>query len=292
MVRKHYLALVVLALGLMGSARADQGVHLATGFTDFTAWSLYGSATAANTTPGNGFTYSDQKLTSPGVGGSGGAGFAPDAITLDFNQAFAFDFHFFIPAGTVLRGDGLTFTLASAPGLGGAGSGLGYSGLQDSVAFAVDTFHFSGDPVSPSIQILQNGSVAPLAATETGLGDGIRDLTFQFRATVAYSPSGNNDETGTLTGSILHANLGTFSVTAPVNLSGLGAAVLDPNTSELMGHTVFYGFTASNGLADDGHFITSAVPVPEPSTYAMLMAGMAMLCFVARRRLQRSRRPD
>jgi hypothetical protein len=89
-------ARLLLPLPLAASlcAHAQQGVSLATGFTDFTTWSLYGSATASNMTPGNGFTYSDLMLTAPGVGGQGGAGFAPNAIALDFNQAFAFDFDF------------------------------------------------------------------------------------------------------------------------------------------------------------------------------------------------------
>jgi len=289
MLRKHSFIAALMALGLVSGAHAAQGVSLNSGFTDFTTWNLFGSATAINETPGNGFTYSTLRLTAPGAGGSAGAGFAPSAITLDFNQAFTFDFHFFIPPGSVVRGDGLTFTLAGTAGLGNGGSGLGYEGLGDSysVAFAVDTFHVTGDPVSPSLQILQAGSVAPLAFTETGLGDGIRDQNFQLRAIVDYAPSGSNDETGTLTGSIF-LPFQSFSVSALVDLNALGPVVFDPQSGDPIGHSVFYGFTAANGLADDGHFITSgvALPVPEPSTYAMLLAGLVMLGFMARRRLQ------
>ncbi len=94
----------VLATSLTPTVRAAQGVNLA---SDFTTWNRYGSATAANQTPGNGFTYSDLVLTSQGTGGQAGAGFAPAAISLDYNQAFTFDFHFFIAAvqSTDLRGD-------------------------------------------------------------------------------------------------------------------------------------------------------------------------------------------
>lgn len=259
----------------LATAHADQGVSLAAGYTDFTTWSLFGSATAQNSTPGNGFTYSDLILTAPQSGGQGGAGFAPAAITLDFNQAFAFDFHFFIPTSQNLRGDGLTFTLSDTAGVGGAGSGLGYDGLSShSVAFAVDTFHFDGEPVSPSVQILAGGSATPLAATETGLGDTIRDPNFQWYASVHYTPSGNDDNAGMLSGTIDHPNLGSFSVSAQVSFADLG----------LVGTPVFYGFTAANGLATDGHFVTSAMAVPEPGSWAMILAGLGCLGLLARRR--------
>ena len=259
----------------MSAASAAQGVSLASGFTDFTTWTRFGSASAQNDTPGNGFTYSNLNLTAPNVGGQAGAGFAPGPITLDFNQAFVFDFHFFIPVSQGLRGDGLTFTLAGTPAVGTGGSGLGYEGLgTDSIAFAVDTFHFSGDPVSPSLQILKSGNVTPLAFTETGLGDTLRDPNFQWRATVSYAPSGLGDNSGLLSGEILHANLGTFTVSAAVDFNAVG----------MVGNPVYYGFTASNGLATDGHFVTSAVPVPEPGTALLWLAGVGLMVQVARRR--------
>ncbi len=74
------------------------------------------------------------------------------------------------------------------------------------MAFAIDTFNFDGEPVSPSLQILQGGSVTPLAFTETGLGDSIRDPDFQWYASVNYTPSGLNDDMGTFAGHIEHFN--------------------------------------------------------------------------------------
>ncbi len=259
------------------AALAQQGVSIATGgsLTDFTAWTLAGNATAANLTPGNGFTYSLLTLTQTGTGGQAGSGFAPTALALNFNQPFYFDFNFFIPASSDLRGDGMTFTMASAAGLGSGGSGLGYEGINHSVALAIDTFHFDGEPVSPSLQILTQGSTTPLAATPTGLGDSIRDPNFQWFASVSYVPSGNDDNTGTLTGRIEHLNLGTFEVASSVDFGALGLA----------GNPVFYGFTAGNGLATDGHLVTSAVPVPEPTRWALLALGLvAVVARTLRRR--------
>lgn len=257
------------AITLAPAVGAAQGVSLATGLVDFDSWSLFGSASVLNQTPGNGFIYSQLILTQ-GTGGEAGAGFAPDALFLNFNQSFSFDFHFFIPVSNGLRGDGMTFTLAGAPGVGFGGSGLGYGGLApNSVAFAIDTFNFSGEPVSPSLQILQDGSTNPLAVTETGLGDAIRDPDFQWYAKVLYTPSGNDDETGTLEGTIEHLNLGTFSVSALVNLSTLGQATAG-------GHFVFFGFTASNGAATDQHHVTSAVAAPVPVPAALWLLGSAL----------------
>jgi len=276
--RHPWLAAAGTALALVSSGtQAQQGVDLSTGFTDFTTWTLLGSATASNETPGNGFMYSNLVLTAPAVGGQGGAGFAPTALSIDFNQAFAFSFHFFIPVSNDLRGDGMTFTLTTAPALGGAGSGLGYDGLGSaSVAFAIDTFNFDGEPVSPSLQVLTGGNITPLAYTETGLGDSIRDPDYQWLATVDYTPSGLGDSSGTLTGSIHHVNLGSFSVQAAVDFSALG----------LDGAPVYYGFTAANGLATDGHFVTSAIPVPEPGGWALMLAGGAVMLALVRRRHQ------
>ncbi len=275
------LATVLLAAGLHSGAGAAQGnVYL--GETDYSTWNLFGDATHTQTLANN-YLYHLVSLTATGVGGQGGAAFAPQATLLDFNQAFSFAFPFFIAEGTETRGDGLTFVLATSPGLGNAGSGLGYQGLPDnSLAFAVDTFNFQNELVSPSLQILAQGNTdIPIAYTETGLGDTIRDPNLQWIGSLAYTPSG--DEKGTLTGTITRPDLGTFSVTAAgIDMSALGVAVFD-NNNNVIGHQIFLGFTAANGLADDGQFVTSAIPVPEPHTYAMLLAGMIVMGAVVRR---------
>jgi len=143
--------------------------------------------------------------------------------------------------------------------------------------------------VSPSLQILVAGDAsAPIDVTEmTSLGDGIRDQSLQWRAWVSYTPSGigAGDGTGWLEGGITRPDLGTFTVqsTDRIDMRDLGEQVLDENNN-VIGYSVFYGFTAANGAADDGHFITSAVPVPEPETWALMLAGLGLVAFAARRR--------
>lgn len=279
-------ARLLLSLVLAASTvavQAQQGVDLLNPNTspNFPGWTLYGSATAQNFTPGNGFTYSTLDLTQAPVGGQAGAGWAPQALALDFNAAFSFSFAFNVhnDAGE-LRGDGLTFVLADATGLGGAGSGLGYDGLSSrSVAFGVDTFHFDGQPVSPSLQILSGGGITPLAVTETGLGDAIRNGRFALIATVGYTPSGNGDNAGTLMGTIWNPDVGSFSVQAQVDFAGL----------DMVGLPIFYGFTASSGAATDGHTIQWGAPaaVPEPGNWALILAGLGWLASLARRRSAR-----
>ena len=59
---------------------------MASGLFDFESWSLFGSATVRNQTPGNGFTYSDRVLID-GVGSEAGARCSPDAILRIPNSA-------------------------------------------------------------------------------------------------------------------------------------------------------------------------------------------------------------
>lgn len=277
--RHRLAAAALLAASLWPAAQAQQTLDLSAGPVDYTSWTLFGTAAAQNTTPGNGFTYSLLSLTNPGTGDQAGAAFAPQAWALDFNQAFRVHFNWYIPAvaDPGVRGDGMTFVLTTQPGLGQGGSGLGYDGSGSaSVAWAIDTFHFDGEPVSPSLQILAGGSVTPLAATETGLGDSVRDPDFQWFGQLDYLPSGLDDNRGTLTASMNHLNLGSFSVSASVDFDALG----------MVGMPVFYGFSASNGLATDGHATSwgAPVPVPEPQTWLLLAAGLGMVGWLARRR--------
>lgn len=287
---KHAVATLV-ALSAMATAPAvwaSQNFDL-TRNVDFSTWSLMGSAGTFNSHIPMVGTDSYLVLTNPGAGSQAGGGAAPNPYLIDFNEDFRFDFRFFVAHGTTtsVQGDGLTFFMTgSTPTLGNGGSDLGYGGSgMSGYAVAVDTFNFYGEPEAVSLQILSNGDVAPIVFTETGLPDIQPPDYFQWFGSVIYTASGFNDETGSLEFSIHQAFTGdTFSVSFDgADFSGSEFDIYDID-SNFLGRGVYIGFTAGSGLADDGHFIGSLTPVPEPETWAMLLAGLGLVGYAVRRR--------
>ncbi len=255
---------------------------------DFTTWTLLGDAGASNTFyPGWG-TDSYLSLTWPGVRDQAGGAINPVPLLIDFNAPFTVNFRFFVAHGSVLQGDGLTFFMSgnNSPTLGNGGSDLGYGGGSiGGYAFAVDTFNFGGEPVAVSLQILADNDVSPLVYTETGLADIQPPDYFQWFGTVGFTPSGNDDETGDLYFRIYQAfDDTTYEVNYyGADWSGIAQDIFDQD-SNFLGRGVYIGFTAGSGLADDGHFIGSLTPIPEPEAWALLLAGLGLLGIAVRRR--------
>lgn len=281
------------SLGLLsGLALAPQAhaldIDLRTG-VDFSTWSLLGDARTLSTPalagPGGPQVGIMRELVlTDAIGDRTGAAYAPGSLVINFNQDFSFQFHAFL-YGSELRGDGMAFVITTQmdPQAGGGGTGLGYERPDlPGYAFAIDTFHFEDEPVSPSLQILRDGSITPVAATETGLGDTVRNLQ-SWTATVEYVASGNLDEAGTLSATIFRPDLGSFSVSSAADWSGFGAYEVD-DEGNYLGRRVRYGFTAATGAASDGHLVASLAPVPEPQTAAMLLAGLVVMGTLMRRR--------
>ncbi|MFO0687832.1 MAG: PEP-CTERM sorting domain-containing protein [Myxococcota bacterium] len=253
---------------------------------DYSLWSLFGTALYQESEiPG--YTSRVLILTGPQQSDAAAAAFSSYQPVVDLNQPFTVYFYFFMAPGQVLSGDGMTFIMtSSAPALGVGGSDLGYGGSGlDGFAFGIDTFSFGDEVQAPSIQILANGSSTPVAAVPTGLPSLMDPTFFTWVATVSYEPSGNEDETGTLTGRLDQAEGElVFTVSAPVDWSSTGQAVFDPTTEQYVGRKLRFGFSAGTGLADDGHFVLALTPAPEPGLAAMLLVGTAFLGSIARRR--------
>lgn len=272
------VSMALLCAGGFASAQASQSFDL-TQNIDFTTWTLLGSATATNNViPGIG-TDSYLALTQTGTGGGAGLAYRPEPLLLDFNQPFDFSFRFFVAHGSVEQGDGMTFFITGTPMLGHGGSDLGYGGSSmNGYAFAVDTFNFSDEPEAVSVQILSDGSVAPLAFTETGLTDVQPANYFQWRGTVSYTPSGQDDEQGALAFSIYQAATDTTYTVhwGTADWWNVAFDVYDSD-SNFVGRGVHIGFSAGSGLADDGHYVGSLTPIPEPETWALMLAGLGLL---------------
>lgn len=281
---------LLLTLSITNAAHAQRFFDLRA--EDFSLWSRLGSA-LHDTQPVSGGDAHSLRLTLQTIGDSVGAAYSSYAPVIDVNRSFDVDFFFYMTPGAVFAGDGMTFILTSdEPALGFGGSDMGYGGAPLSgYAFAIDTFSF-GSPIAPSIQILENGDAgSPLATVETGIPSMTEPNFFVWSATVHYEPSGNDDLTGELTGTI-HQTLGdlSFSVSSPVDFNGIGGVVRDAETEAYVGHRLRFGFSAANGLADDGHTVLSIVPTPEPGLGALCAAGTAGVAMLARRDRTKRRR--
>lgn len=256
---------------------------------DFSTWVLLGDAGVTNTSIPNVGTDSVLRLTSPGTGDQVGGAYAPEPLLIDFNSPFTISFRFFIAHGSVLQGDGFTFFMTGndLPTLGSGGSDLGYGGsFNNGFAFAVDTFNFDDEPEAVSVQILGDGDVTPMAFTLTGLADIQPADFFQWFGTVGFTPSGLDDETGDLYFEIHQAfSNQTFRVELlGADWFGIAQDIFDDD-SNFLGRGVYIGFTAANGLADDGHFIGSLTQasVPEPEAWTLLLGGLGLVGWRLRR---------
>ena len=85
-----------------------------------------------------------------------------------------------------------------------------------------------------------------------------------------------------VTGSIpFAAEAGQFSITAALSVNGsYGESANFSNTSRL-----YLRLPAEATLASEsGQLFSTAQPVPEPQTYALMLAGLALIAGVARKR--------
>lgn len=221
------------------------------------------------------------QLTDPAIIGDRASAFVSTPLALLPGASFETAFAFKILGGTA-GADGMTLAFRSdghnIAGL--AGGNLGFYGVRGgegtplpfgpAYAVAVDTWRNTdyGDTGNNNISFLDQTSyqvrrTAP-APYDLNSGD-------EYHVWASYDGQAR-------TMSVFLSDTTTKPltplVTDPIDL----AAWLGPQT--------YIGFTAATGGTTNGHYVTafSIAPIPEPQTWTLLVAGLAAVAFVVRRR--------
>lgn len=219
----------------------------------------------------------------PALNGQGGSAFSTNAISLDANASFSSAFRFRMTDphgydGQGLGADGIAFVVQTVSNnVGGAGGGLGYQNIPNSVGVEFDTWNNGGGDGNSSnhVGIDLNGNVnsVALATVPVDMNNGN-----VWSAWVDYN--GVTD--------LLELRLAEGENAARPNNPFLSYAV---DLVTVLGTTnAFVGFTAATGAANENHdilawqFNSTYQPistvgtngtVPEPSTLALM--GIALM---------------
>ena len=276
--RMTMLATGALLLG--GTQLANAATILYNDFSSVAGMQLNGNATQAG---------SALRLTSALTSQSGSA-FSTNSVSLASNASFSSAFRFRITnSGGICDGDGcgadgLVFAVQTVSNTaGGAGGGIGYQGLAKSVGIEFDTWNNGGwdDNNGNHVGIDINGNID--SVVQTGVGTRMNNGNV-WSAWVDYN--GNTD--------MLEVRLAEGAAALrPVS------AMLTYNvdlTGVLQTTNAFVGFTSGTGSAYGNHDILAwqfnsdynpiqqVGAIPEPETYAMLLAGLGLLGAIKRRR--------
>jgi len=239
-------------------------------------------------------------LTSP-LEGQSGAAYSTTAVTLGSGATFSTQFQFRITnPGGIDPADGFTFVLAKdTTGLGGAGGGLGYQGVGNSVAIEFDTFNNgSGDGNSSNhVGIDINGSLNSAALTN------VYGLSECHLANAATSGCMANGDIWTALieydGTTQLLNVILTDPTEGTSFNAITDYLVDIESALDSGGTAYVGFTSATGSGYENHDIlnwrfsdSATLPpptdtgVPEPLTLTLFGAGLAGVAF-GRRKLRR-----
>lgn len=202
--------------------------------------------------------------------GVAGAGWLAQSIST--TQSFSTSFSFSLKgdsSGKMADGIALAFQNIGNNITGVGGGDVGYWNLGGKGASAVGSVILSWDRNDYGL-------------STNGVVQGLKDAPFSLGA--------SNNVTGSQTVSY-NAVTHELTMTGTFNdlTSGLSYAVSDAKIVDLnakFGSTMYVGFTGGTGGTDADQRITSfsVSAVPEPETYTMMLAGLGLVGFAARRR--------
>lgn len=294
-------SLLALVIGGAMATSAQAGTFSYADFSDTTGLQINGSAAATNV---DGRTV--MRLTPP-EGDKGGSVFNTQAIALNSDYGFSTRFTFNInssgdtPWGPI-GADGIAFVIQTVSNsVGSSGGALGYGGISPSAEVEFDTYSNSFDPESNG-NLTANNHIAIMQN-----GDPLNHLAY-MNVSSMLNLSGGQDITA-----FIDYNGATDLMEVRWSTDGLrpGSAGLS-YTIDLAGlfgsNPVYVGFTGGTGANWSAQDIvnwtfndsyapistgptetipagtSSVAPVPEPASWALLVAGFAAAGSVLRRR--------
>jgi hypothetical protein len=289
------------AVGLGALALAPAAAYANTdvsypNFSNTNGLTFAGSTATANTSDGTVLRIVNNNPN----GFESGAAYSTTAVGLGAGDTFSTTFQFrFTNPGGIDPADGITFVLAQSPtGLGGNGFGLGYAGVNNSVAIEFDTYN-NGDNSSNDDQnssnhvaVDVNGALSNLDLTSP---DGV--------ATCDFSQSNNFSAHGCM------SNGDLWTVAISYDNGALTVKMADGNdpltpvingyqidlAGDLGASSAFVGFTGSTGEGfededikswsfTDTQALANGGGVPEPASWALMLLGFGGLGTVLRSR--------